>query len=61
MDMNNLPVGTPVVITGAGLWGDGYHCTIARSYTIRHGHRMYDLEWYGREMNYYAPSQLVLA
>lgn len=60
-DMNNLPTGTAVIIAAKGVWAEGVHGTIARSYTIRHGHRMYDIEGrFGNLYTYYAPSQIIL-
>jgi hypothetical protein len=58
-DLHNLEVGTPVLITGGAY--PGFHGTIARSYTIRFGHRMYDIDCGFMVATYYAPSQLKLA
>lgn len=60
-DMNDLPIGTAVIIAAKGVWGQGTHGTIARSYTIRFGHRMYDIVTsFGHTFSYYAPSQIIL-
>ena len=60
-DMNNLPIGTAVIIAAKGVWMQGTHGTIARSYTIRFGHRMYDImSTSGYMCSYYAPSQIIL-
>jgi hypothetical protein len=58
MDKNNLPLGTRVRIT-EGPYGAGTTGIISRSYTIRFGHRMYDITTaHGHTYTYYGPAQL---
>lgn len=55
--MENLEVGTKVRVTGA-CWV-GYEGEVERTYTIRHGHRMYDVRGtYGNLMTYLGRGQL---
>lgn len=56
-----LPLGTKVIVSAEGVWGQGSQATIAKAYRIRFGHPMYDLtsRW-GTTMNYYAPEQLTV-
>jgi hypothetical protein len=57
-DQPLLPTGTPVKITGGGLW-IGSTGTIAKAYRIRHGHPMYDVELAGGSVStYHGAAQL---